>query len=136
MFWTKQKEGIGEGAGQLIATQAKHVVLLKHPNLDSVYFSARALNLNAISKLFILFETDFSQCMCMKMVKKSYEMTKDRHAFDGKPLVNTSLTARKMVPNRRRRRFRCVVRTANTGNNYVSLHLHSLIYQKNGVFSR
>ena len=59
MFWTKQKEGIGEGAGQLIATQAKHVVLLKHPNLDSVYFWARALNLNAISKLFILFETDF-----------------------------------------------------------------------------
>ena len=102
MFWTKQKEGIGEGAGQLIPTQAKHVVLLKHPNLDSVYFSARALNLNAISKLFILFETDFWQRMCMKMVKKSYEMTKDRHAFDGKPLVNTSLTARKMVPNRRR----------------------------------
>ena len=64
-FWTK-KEGRKGGGGRSI--QVKHVFLLKHPNVDSVYFSARALNFNAISKLFIMFVTDFWQCMCTKII--------------------------------------------------------------------
>ena len=66
-----RKEGGGKEsweAGQCSAIQVKHVFLLKHPNVDSVYFSARALNFNAISKLFIMFVTDFWQCMRMKII--------------------------------------------------------------------
>ena len=62
MFWTKKegRKGGGKRVGKLgSAIQVKHVFLLKHPNVDSVYFSARALNFNAISKLFIMFVTDF-----------------------------------------------------------------------------
>ena len=69
-FWTK-KEGRkgGKRVGKLgSAIQVKHLFLLKHSNVDSVYFSARALNFNAISKLFIMFVTDFWQCMRMKII--------------------------------------------------------------------
>ena len=57
----RKEEGkeAGREAGQFIATQAKHVLLLKHANLNSVYFSRRAINFNAISKLFIVFVNDF-----------------------------------------------------------------------------
>ena len=44
------------------------MLLLKHANLDSVYFSPRAINFNAISKLFIVYEA------CQYM---SYKMTKE-----------------------------------------------------------
>ena len=71
-FWTKKegrKGGGGKRAGKLgSAIQVKHVFLLKHPNVDSVYFSARALNFNVISKLFIMFVTDFWQCMRRKII--------------------------------------------------------------------
>ena len=68
-FWTKKKEGRKGGVGKLgSAIQVKHVLLLKHRNVDSVYFSARGLNINAISKLFIMFVTDFWQCMFMRIV--------------------------------------------------------------------
>ena len=50
----------GGGVGKLgSAIQVKHVLLLKHPNVDSVHFSARGLNFNAISKLFNMFVTEF-----------------------------------------------------------------------------
>ena len=65
----RKEGGGGKRAGKLgSAIQVKHVFLLKHPNVDSVYFSARALNFNAISKLFIMFVTDFWQCMRMKII--------------------------------------------------------------------
>ena len=64
-----RKEGGGKRVGKLgSAIQVKHLFLLKHSNVDSVYFSARALNFNAISKLFITFVTDFWQCIRMKII--------------------------------------------------------------------
>ena len=78
-----KEEGRKGGVGKLgSAIQVKHVLLLKHRNVNSVYFSARGLNFNANLKIvhyvrdrFLTMHVYEDSCFVKHM--KSYNMTKE-----------------------------------------------------------